>query len=88
MCTISIYGNTNNTKRVIVCFDVGGRIYKIRHTIVDTFPESMLSRVASELWNTTMIESLVMDSSLSSTAAKRNDGKCKKNSTSTQLEPI
>jgi BTB/POZ domain len=43
----------SNTDPNCVKFDVGGRIFKVRRSLLESFPETMLARSASDLWNTT-----------------------------------
>jgi BTB/POZ domain len=37
----------------VVVFDVGGRIFKVRRSLLDSYPDTMLARSASVLWNPT-----------------------------------
>jgi hypothetical protein len=37
--------------RTIVSFNVGGQLYQVRRTLLSNFPDTMLSRSASQHWN-------------------------------------
>jgi BTB/POZ domain len=51
-----------NTDRNIVVFDVGGRLFKIRRSILESFPYTILAQSASDLWNTRSAPVLVLGS--------------------------
>jgi hypothetical protein len=36
----------------VVTFDVGGTIYRVSRTLLDSHPDTMLARLASDTWNT------------------------------------
>jgi BTB/POZ domain len=40
----------NNVIDNVVTFNVGGRIFQIRRTLLDSYPDTMLARSASDLW--------------------------------------
>jgi hypothetical protein len=40
----------NNEKTSTVCFDVGGKIYKVSRSLLQAHPDTMLARIASETW--------------------------------------
>jgi BTB/POZ domain len=48
--TTLLYQPTNCDKDIIV-FDVSGHIFKVRRSVLDTFPDTMLARSASDIWN-------------------------------------
>lgn len=49
--------NNNNRKRSnyvygdIIDFDVGGRIFRVRRSLIDSFPSTMLARSAAQVWH-------------------------------------
>jgi BTB/POZ domain len=49
------------SEKSIVVFDVSGRIFKVRRTVLDIYPETVLSRAASELWSATNVSTLVAE---------------------------
>jgi BTB/POZ domain len=54
-CLTNAIGTTgistnNNVIDNVVTFNVGGRIFQIRRTLLDSYPDTMLARAASDLW--------------------------------------
>jgi hypothetical protein len=39
-----------NDDDTIVVFDVGGRIFKVRRAVIESFPETVLARCSCDLW--------------------------------------
>lgn len=42
----------NPLDQQVVTFDVGGTIYRVSRTLLDSHPNTMLARIASDTWNT------------------------------------
>jgi hypothetical protein len=42
----------NSLNQQLVTFNVGGTIYQVSRTLLDTHPDTMLARIASDTWNT------------------------------------
>lgn len=43
-------GNNKSNKSATVRFDVGGTVYRVSRSLLDLFPDTMLSRMVSETW--------------------------------------
>lgn len=42
--------SSNNDDSLTVCFDVGGTVYKVSRSLLETYPDTMLARMASKEW--------------------------------------
>ena len=53
--------HTSSPTTTVITFDVGGRVYKLSRALLESFPDTMLSRLASDTWQPDPTQTIFID---------------------------